>query len=70
MLLIYPRATGRGETEIVIAENHDCVLHVLTPEQAVQFATRLLSVALEEAALARSAYFLTGGEFVDGDREP
>lgn len=66
MLLVYPRATGRGETEIVIAENHDCVLHVLTPEQAVQFATRLLSVALEEAALARSAHFLSGGEVIDG----
>ena len=70
MLLIYPRATGRGETEIVIAENHDCVLHVMTPEQAVQFATRLLSVALEEAALSRSAYFLSGGEVVDCDGKP
>lgn len=70
MLLVYPRATGRGEAEIVIAENHDCVLHVMTPEQAVKFATTLLSVALEESALARSARLLSGSHAVDGGSEP
>jgi hypothetical protein len=54
MLIVYPRATGRGQTEIVIAENHDCVLYAMTPEHAVRFATSLLSIALEEAALSRS----------------
>lgn len=53
-LIIYPRATGRGEAEIVVARDHDCVLHVLTPDQAVRFATDLLNVAQEEMRLARS----------------
>lgn len=70
MLLVYPRATGRGEAEIVIAENHDCVLHVMTPEAAVRFATTLLEVALEEATLARSVRFLSGSHPVDGGSEP
>lgn len=53
-LIIYPRATGRGEAEIVVARDHDCILHVLTPDQAVWFATSLLNVAQEEMHLARS----------------
>jgi hypothetical protein len=72
MLIVYPRATGQGRAEIVIAENHDCVLHTMTPEQAVRFATSLLSIALEEVALSRSVFGLVdaSGEAVDGKGQP
>lgn len=60
--LVFPRATGRGSAEIVVALGKDCQVFSLSTDEAVRFATQLLVVAREEAALASAVSVLAEAE--------